>query len=180
MKDPWFASPITFPWNEALFRSSCCGPGEENPISIQEDANSIPCCELWCRSQTLLRSHFAVAVEQASSCSSNRTPSLGTSIYRGCSPKKKSTVHNLVQILLGLVLYLYKLFHLWTKKKKNHVDNSHVNSFKYYKGSSRFLKICLFIISISSMKSLDISCDLFFHSSLAPCGIWSPRARDQI
>ena len=49
---------------------------------------SICCChELWCRSQTLLRSGIAVAV--AGSSSSNWTPSLGTSICFGQAPKKK-------------------------------------------------------------------------------------------
>ena len=47
------------------------------------------CCELWCRSQTQLGSCVAVALVQASSCSSDLTPGLGTSICRGCSPKKK-------------------------------------------------------------------------------------------
>ena len=47
--------------------------------------------ELWCRSQTRLRSGMAVAVAVAvaGSCSSNWTPSLGTSICHGCGPKKK-------------------------------------------------------------------------------------------
>ena len=36
-----------------------------------------------------LGSGFAVAVAQASSCSSNLTPSLGTSICHKCGPKKK-------------------------------------------------------------------------------------------
>ena len=36
-----------------------------------------------------LRSGIAVAVVQASSCSSDLTPSLGTSLYCRCSPKKK-------------------------------------------------------------------------------------------
>ena len=48
------------------------------------------CCELWCRSQTRLRSRVAVAVAQASGYSSHSTPSLGTSIWRGCSPEKKT------------------------------------------------------------------------------------------
>ena len=46
------------------------------------------CCELRCRSQTSLRSRTAVAVARARGCSSNSTPSLGTSICRGCSPKR--------------------------------------------------------------------------------------------
>ena len=43
----------------------------------------------WCRSQTQLRSDVAVAVVEASSCSSEWTPSLGTSICHGCGPEKK-------------------------------------------------------------------------------------------
>ena len=46
------------------------------------------CQELWCRSQMWLRSHVAVAVVKVGSCSSNLTPSLGTFIGLGCSPKK--------------------------------------------------------------------------------------------
>ena len=47
------------------------------------------CCELWCRSQRRLISWVAVAVAKASSCSSNLTPSLGTSICHRRGPKKK-------------------------------------------------------------------------------------------
>ena len=46
------------------------------------------CHELWCRSQTWLRSGVAVAV--ASSCSSDLTPSVGKSICRKFGPKKQS------------------------------------------------------------------------------------------
>ena len=42
--------------------------------------------KLWCRSQIWLRSHIAV---QAGSCSSNSTPSQGTSICRRCGHKKR-------------------------------------------------------------------------------------------
>ena len=45
--------------------------------------------ELSCRSQTWLRSCVAVAVVQASSCNSDSTPSLETSICHGYGPKKK-------------------------------------------------------------------------------------------
>ena len=47
------------------------------------------CHELWCRSQMQLGSGVAVAVVWPSSCSSDLTPSLVTSICRGCGPKKK-------------------------------------------------------------------------------------------
>ena len=46
------------------------------------------CYELWCWSQTWLRSGVAVAVVEAGSCSSDSTPSLGTSICCGYGPKK--------------------------------------------------------------------------------------------
>ena len=50
----------------------------------------IQCCrELWYRSQTRLGSCVVVAVVSASSCSSNWTPSLGSSICHRCSPKKQ-------------------------------------------------------------------------------------------
>ena len=43
--------------------------------------------ELWCRSQTQLRSHIAVALAQANCSGSNRPPSLGTSVCHGSSPR---------------------------------------------------------------------------------------------
>ena len=46
------------------------------------------CCDLWCRSPSWLRSCVAVAVVQASSCSSDLTPNLRTSTCCGCGPKK--------------------------------------------------------------------------------------------
>ena len=52
------------------------------------------CCELWHRSQMWLGSCVVVAVVQASSYSSDSTPSLGTSICLGCSPKKKKKKKN--------------------------------------------------------------------------------------
>ena len=45
--------------------------------------------ELWSRSNTWLRSCIAVAVVQAGNCSSDLTPSLGTSTCFGYSPKQK-------------------------------------------------------------------------------------------
>ena len=47
------------------------------------------CRELWCRLQMWLGSGVAVAMVWAGSCSSDSTPSLGTSICHWCSPKKK-------------------------------------------------------------------------------------------
>ena len=75
--------------------SSRRGTAETNLIRNHEVAGSIlsglrirGCCELWCRSQTWLGSGVAEALVKAGSCSSDWTPSLGTSIYHGRSPEK--------------------------------------------------------------------------------------------
>ena len=47
------------------------------------------CCRLRRRSRVQLRSHIAVAVAYASTCSPNSTPSLGTSVCHRCNPKKR-------------------------------------------------------------------------------------------
>ena len=80
-------------------RRSCCGAAGTDLTSIHEDVRSVPgllsglmiwhCCELWCRLQLRLRSWVAVAVAMASSCGSDATSSLETSICLRCGPKKK-------------------------------------------------------------------------------------------
>ena len=60
----------------------------------------IPCChELWRRSQMWLGSCIAAAVVYAGSCSSHVIPSLGTSICRGCGPKKPKKKKKKLHIL---------------------------------------------------------------------------------
>ena len=73
----------------------------------------ILCChELWCRSQTPLSYYAAMAVVYAGSCSSDSTPSLGTSLCCGCSPKK--TKKNFFVFLLTTNNELCYLFRrLW-------------------------------------------------------------------
>ena len=70
-----------------------------NLTSVHGDAGSIPgslggsgirsCWELWCRLQMRVGSLFFWAVASASSCGSDSTPSLGTSMCRGFGPKKQ-------------------------------------------------------------------------------------------
>ena len=82
------------------FRSSCCGPVEMNPTSNHEVVGLTPGLPQWVkdltlrelrrRLQTRLGSGVAVAVVQAGSSSSDLIPSLGTSIYSRCSPKKQT------------------------------------------------------------------------------------------
>ena len=59
------------------------------PLALLSGLRIWHCCELWCRWQTWLESGIAVAVVEAGSCSSDWTPSLGTSICHGCGPKKQ-------------------------------------------------------------------------------------------
>ena len=69
-----------------------------NPTSIHEDTSSSlalfsglrirRCPDLWCRSQTWLRSHAAVVVVQASGHNSDLIPSLGNSICCRCGPEE--------------------------------------------------------------------------------------------
>ena len=55
------------------------------------------CREPWRRSQTWLGSGIDVALAQADSYTSDQTPSLGTSICRGCGPIKRPKIKNKIQ-----------------------------------------------------------------------------------
>ena len=84
---------------ESRKRSSYQGAAETNTARIHEvgvgSLASLRGLRIWCghelrcRSQTRLGSRVAVAVGEGSSCSSDSTPSLGTSICLRCGPEKK-------------------------------------------------------------------------------------------
>ena len=58
-------------------------------LALLSGIRSQHCCKLLCRWQMQLGSAVALAMALASSCSSDLTPSLGTSICLGCGPKKE-------------------------------------------------------------------------------------------
>ena len=63
------------------------------PLALLRGIRIWHCHELWYRLQRQLGSGIAVAVVQAGSCSSNSTPSLGTSTYaRGAALKGKKLI----------------------------------------------------------------------------------------
>ena len=57
------------------------------------------CRELWCKLQTRLGSHIAVAVAQAGSYSSNSTPSLGMSLCHGEALKREREKKKLKKVM---------------------------------------------------------------------------------
>ena len=69
------------------------------------------CChELWCRLQTWLRSHVAVAMVYNRGYSSDWTPSLGTSICRECGPEKQKRICLLSQLGLYVIWFKFMFF----------------------------------------------------------------------
>ena len=82
-------------------RAKACILGVPMAQQVKNQIRSVPglaqwvkylarhCHRLQCRAQMRLISGVAVAVAQASSCTSNSTPSLGTSICCRCGPNKK-------------------------------------------------------------------------------------------
>ena len=63
------------------------------------------CHELWCKSQTWLRSHVAVAVAQTNGYSSNSNPSQGTSMCREYGPYNKQAKKP--SVMADLLLWLH-------------------------------------------------------------------------
>ena len=66
-----------------------------NPGLAQWVKGSSVTTELWCRSQTWLRSSVAGAVEEASSCSSDSTPTWELPYAAGAAQKKKTEYHDI-------------------------------------------------------------------------------------
>ena len=81
-------------------RGYSCGAAETNPTSICEDVGSIPGLSQWVGDQALIAVSCGVSCRhssdpkllQAGSCSSDSSPSLGTSTGHWCGPKKQKTV----------------------------------------------------------------------------------------
>ena len=72
------------------------------------------CRELWCRLQTRL-GFCVAAVDVASSCSFDLTPSLGTSICYRCDPKKKKEGRKSY-----FELYYLELLNVYSKVSNRH------------------------------------------------------------
>ena len=101
-----------------IFRSSHCGSVETNQTSNHEDVSLIPglvhwvkvrallrTVELWCRLQMRLRSGIAVATTVAGICSSDLTPTLGTSICPLRPLKKK--IATFITTRVSVVLFVF-------------------------------------------------------------------------
>ena len=118
----WFMLSITH-FLKSLLSSSHCGSAVMNPKTVHEVAGSIPDLapglrvlfwhELHWRLQMWLRAHISVAVTYASNYSSSlySSPSLGTSIYLRCGPKKtkeKKACLNTVLFMVPLNILVYQ------------------------------------------------------------------------
>ena len=127
------------------------------------------CCELWYRLQMWLGSWVAMAVVQASSYSSNLTPSLGTSICRRCGPKKeKKNVFLLGSLLFTYPFFFFFLFlHLYLQHRE--VPGLGIKS---------ELQLLTYATATAT---LEVSCICDLRCSLWQCWILNPlsEARDQ-
>ena len=65
-----------------------------------------PCRELWCRSQTWLRSPVAVAVVEPGSSGSDGPPGLATSTCSGFGPLKRQKTHQNIVSFCSMIEFL--------------------------------------------------------------------------
>ena len=76
------------------------------------------CCEPCWRSQAQLRSHVAVTMVYTASCSSNSTPSLGTSVCFGFGPQKQKKQKRRRKRLRTLILALSSSYSFSPRRKE--------------------------------------------------------------
>ena len=101
------------------------------------------CHELWCRSQTQLKSCVAMAVAQASGCSSNSTPTSELSYAAGAALKSKSKKKKKIYI------YIYKT--TYTENLKT--LPSEIKHFKHSPKWTIYEAIKLISVTIKGLKS---------------------------
>ena len=160
--------------------SCCCGLVLTSLTSTYEDAGLIPgltqwfqrCRELQRGSQMWLTSHIAVA--QAGSDCSDSTPSLGTSIWRGCDhkvDKKEKVFLFLVFQIISLFPYNVPLYML------NSWKNTQAPQSFFFPSIAYFLPTFLppFHFSSPPLSSLSFIFLLLFLGILLSAPVWARK-----
>ena len=132
------------------------------------------CRELWCRSQTLLGSCVAVAVAEASSYSSNQTPSLGTSICQGCSPKKQKNNSNNVETLKCESLLCFSRYRTVITRTRISLENiiwKYTRGFINIKSPSGEVIPFLFLFQFSDFVPQSLDVGLGYFNTVARVGL---------
>ena len=108
-----------------------------------------------------LRSHVAVAVAQAGSCSSVSTPSLGTFICCRCCPKKTKKKNSNIKPALNAqnrshLVVVNNSYHI-LKKKKNSMQRAEGGHSMLSSLETHFILILMFLISLAFIKVCNVS-----------------------
>ena len=127
-------------YKKKLSRSSHCGLGVKNPSSIHEDVALIPGIQ-WIKDLALPHAVCSIRC----SCSSDSTPSLGTSICCRCSPKKKKKYQGIrsfkqVRLRGNLTLVGFYIIILIVREFKKKSQILHVQS--CYKSFGVYWFVC--------------------------------------